>query len=274
MSDIKRGQRVEVGYKGRSFDLIVIDPNGLGKGQPSVGFGFRMGEKYVGPDQTTLSRWLTKECVFQGDESSEIEWLELPSGKRFAVMQIEGLDGNTYKVIEISDWVDIAGDLLEHPGRTKKSLKGRLVKFLVWFATEGLYGKAYIALKGKNTAKDERAIERWIESRYKGTQVRKAYTDCLQAHGTSGQEYAFWTNYIYLGLFEMNAKTMKEKWALVAGDPSIARNYIKEDIGLKAVARCEQYVVEELEEGWWDGETTLKEAHDKAIDIVGSRLKR
>ncbi len=34
--------------------VIVIDPNGLGTDQPSVGFGFRMVERYAGIPNTTF----------------------------------------------------------------------------------------------------------------------------------------------------------------------------------------------------------------------------
>ena len=42
MSGLKRGSLTKLTYEGREFEAIVIDPDGLGKGQPSVGFGFRM----------------------------------------------------------------------------------------------------------------------------------------------------------------------------------------------------------------------------------------
>jgi hypothetical protein len=42
MEELKAGQRITLSFEGREFDVIVIDPNGLGEDQPSVGFGFRM----------------------------------------------------------------------------------------------------------------------------------------------------------------------------------------------------------------------------------------
>ena len=52
----RAGDRIIVTYADREFEVIIINPNGLGKGQPSFGFGFRMAEKYIGIDNTTLSR--------------------------------------------------------------------------------------------------------------------------------------------------------------------------------------------------------------------------
>ena len=56
----KKGDRITLSYEDRDFEVIVIDSDGLDKGQLSVGFGFRMGEKYVGPAQSTLSDWVTE----------------------------------------------------------------------------------------------------------------------------------------------------------------------------------------------------------------------
>ena len=65
----KKGDRIEVTYADKQFEVIVIDSDGLGPGQPAYGFGFRMAEKYIGIDNTTLSR---------------------------RVLQISGSDGNEY----------------------------------------------------------------------------------------------------------------------------------------------------------------------------------
>lgn len=37
--DIRRGDLITVTYEKREFGVIVIDPDGLGPGQPSVGSG-------------------------------------------------------------------------------------------------------------------------------------------------------------------------------------------------------------------------------------------
>ena len=51
---VKKGQLIKIAYEGREFEAIVIDPVGLGKEQPSVGFGFRMIEKNAGIPASTL----------------------------------------------------------------------------------------------------------------------------------------------------------------------------------------------------------------------------
>ena len=43
--DIQKGQILKVRYEDRDFELVVIDPNGLGLDQPTIGFGFRMMER-------------------------------------------------------------------------------------------------------------------------------------------------------------------------------------------------------------------------------------
>lgn len=47
-NDLDEGQKVTVTYEGREFEVIVIDPNGLGEGQPSLGFGLTMMDKHAG----------------------------------------------------------------------------------------------------------------------------------------------------------------------------------------------------------------------------------
>lgn len=88
---VKKGQRITITYENREFDVIVIDPDGLGKGQPSLGFGFGMAEQHIGLPQPTISQW------FQGDSNNEQNTLKLPSGNGFRVIQIFGLDKNQEK---------------------------------------------------------------------------------------------------------------------------------------------------------------------------------
>jgi hypothetical protein len=56
METIKTGDLIVVTYEDREFTAIVIDPNGMGEGEPSVGFGFRMAERHIGIPQPTLTR--------------------------------------------------------------------------------------------------------------------------------------------------------------------------------------------------------------------------
>lgn len=253
MSGLKRGSLTKLTYEGREFEAIVIDPDGLGSGQPSVGFGFRMAERNVGTPQSTLTDWVTG----LGDNKA----LKLPSGKTFRVTDITGTDGNEYSVVEASDWFNLAVDLLINPGRTGKPLRTRLGDFLGWFAVKGFYAEAYVALKGVYDAKDSRATTKWMESRQLGIPARKLYTDLLQSQGCAAFDYANWTNRIYQGLFGMPAKEMKEVWELMAGNKTIARNYVPEAEGLDAVRYCEDMVVRMFVDD-------LTEAHDMAINIA------
>ena len=253
MSDIVTGQRMTLAYEGREFDVIVIEPDGLGEGQPSVGFGFRMMERYAGIPNDTLSRW-----VLDSDGGRE---LKLPSGKAFRVLEIKGSDGNTYSVVEAADWFAIAVDVLVNPGRTGKGIRAKLGDFIGWFAVKGFYAEAFVALKGVYTAKDSRATTRWLEVRQLGKVARKFYTDLLQNLGCEGSDYANWTDFVYQGLFGMRAKKMKDIWELMDGDASIARNYIPKAEGLDAVRYCEDMVVRVYVDN-------LQEAHDTAVNLT------
>ncbi|AFZ35965.1 hypothetical protein Sta7437_2428 [Stanieria cyanosphaera PCC 7437] len=108
---IKAGQKITLTYEDREFEVIVIDPHGLGRNQPLIGFGFRMAERHIGIKHNTLSDWLMKESVFESGRNNESYSLKLPSGKRLRVVEILGTDNNEYMVIEASDWVDLAGDV-------------------------------------------------------------------------------------------------------------------------------------------------------------------
>ena len=56
----KQGDLITVAYEDRDFDVIVIDPDGLGPGLPSVGFGFRQAARYLGIPQQTLTSRVTE----------------------------------------------------------------------------------------------------------------------------------------------------------------------------------------------------------------------
>lgn len=253
MADLKKGSLITLSYEGRDFEVIVIDPHGLGKGQPSVGLGFRMAERHAGIPQPTLSTWVI--------ESEEETNLKPPSGKLFRVIEIKGSDGNNYKVLEASDLFSLAVDVLVNPGRTGKGLRAKLGKFISWFAVKGFYAESYVALKGVYTDKDSRATTQWLESRQLGIPVRKQYTDLLQSQGCQGFEYANWTNHIYQGLFGMPAADMKKVWELMDGNKRVARNYIPQAVGLDAVRYCEDMTVRMFI-------NDLRESHDAAIELT------
>lgn len=252
-NSVNTGDRITLIFEGREFDAIVIDPNGLGIGQPSVGFGFRMAERYTGLSQSTLTDWVT--------DSEGVKLVKLPSGKLFRVTDIDAVDGNTYSIIEASDWFAIAVDLLVNPGRTGKGLRTKLGDFISWFAVKGFYAEAYVAFKGVYTAKDSRATTKWLEARQLGVTARKMYTDLLQSQGCQDSDYAYWTDYVYQGLFGVRASEMRQIWDLVDGNPNIARNYIPKAEGLDAVRFCEDMVVRAFID-------SLAEAHDTAINLT------
>ena len=53
---VKTGDLITVTYEEREFEAVVIDPDGLGPGLPSVGFGFGQATRYIGIPQPTLTR--------------------------------------------------------------------------------------------------------------------------------------------------------------------------------------------------------------------------
>lgn len=250
---VKKGQKVTVTYEDRKFEVIVIDPNGLGEGQPSLGFGFGMMEDHSGLPKQTSSDWL-----IEGVRNDQEKLLKTPSGNTYRVSEITGVDKNTYQVLEVSDWVAIAGDVLKKSGKVRKKTKEKLIDFLTWFATKGLYAECYVALKGVYTQRDSRSVSKWMMARLEGKVKRNKYTDFLKEQGCEGYDYAYWTNYIYEKLFGKTAREMKQYWEVVEGVKAIARNYISEEDGLKAVAYCENQVVELFIDD-------LRDAHDDAI---------
>lgn len=264
---IQKGQLIEISYEGREFDVIVIDPNGIGKGQPSIGFGFGMMERHAGLPTSTSNNWL------QGVPNNEHECLKLPSGNTYRVSRIMGEDNNEYIVLEVSQWVSVAIDVIKKPGKVRKSTLHQILDFLGWFAVKGLYADAYTLLKSGYTEADSRAISAWLQARLQGIVRRNKYTKFLQdCDCQEWFEYANWTNYIYRGLFGKDKKQMIEEWELIEGARTIGRNYIPEVKGLEAVAYCENQVVE-----LYVGD--LRKAHDDAINYAklkffGSSLGR
>ena len=107
---VKKRDHIEVTYADKQFEVIVIYPDGLGPGQPSFGFGYRMAEKYIGIARQTLSDRVVR--------NSDGITFKNPSDKRFRVSEISGFDGNQYSVIEASDRFDLATDVLINPGKT------------------------------------------------------------------------------------------------------------------------------------------------------------
>lgn len=253
MATPQQGDLIVVTYEDREFQAIVIDPDGLGDGEPSVGFGFRMASRHIGIPQQTLTNRVTQ---IEG-----MEVLETPSGKAFRVTQIHGADGNDYKVIEVADWFDLSMDILLNPGKMRKPTREKIGAFLRWFAIKGFYAEASVALKGVYTAKSSRATTRWLIQRQSGKFARKTYTDLLLELKVHSSAYGKWTNAVYKGLFGIPAVEMKKNWLLMAGDAKIARNYISEVDGIAAVKFCEDMVVRMYVDD-------LEEAHQEAIRLT------
>lgn len=84
---LKSGQIIPLRYANRDLKAIIIDPNGLGSGKPSIGLGFRGMDRLIGIRQQTLTDRVTE---IQGDK-----YLKLPSGATFRVTEILAEDGNT-----------------------------------------------------------------------------------------------------------------------------------------------------------------------------------
>jgi hypothetical protein len=225
-----------------------------------------MMERHGGLSESTLSDWVTKESVFEGDRNNEVQSLKLPSGKLFRVTEIIGLDKNLYYVLEVSEWVILAADILKKPGKVKKPTQNNLIDFLSWFAVKGFYADAYATLKGSYTEADSRSVSAWMQVRLEGISKRNKYTKFLQECGCEEwYEYANWTDYVYQGLFGMKKSKMVEAWDLVEGDKNIGRNYIPKTEGLEAVAYCEKQVIELFH-------TDLTQAHDDAINFAKRRF--
>ena len=104
MPEFRAGQIIPLRYKSRELKAVIIDPNGLGPDKPTIGLGFRGMNRHIGVPQQTLS-----------DRVTEIEgskYLKLPSGNTFRVTEINADDNNRYLLLEASDWVDLALELL------------------------------------------------------------------------------------------------------------------------------------------------------------------
>ena len=193
--------------------------------------------------------------------------MKLPSGNTFRVSAITGLDNNEYLVLEVSEWVAVAADVLKTPKKVKKPTLNNLVDFLSWFAVKGFYADAYANLKGSYTEADSRAVSAWMQVRLAGISLRNKYTQFLQQQGCEEwYEYANWTNCIYEGLFGMKKSDMVKQWEVVEGNKRIGRNHIPEVEGLEAVAYCEKQVIELMH-------IDLKQAHDDAINFAKKKFK-
>lgn len=266
---LEAGQIIPLKFRDREFRAIVIDPDGLGYNRPTIGLGYRSMSRHTEVPLTTL----VKRVIEITDEEENVEtsgkFLKLPSGKLFKVVQILANDNNTYQVIEATDWVELARDWAKKPGKLGAKAKNGLIDFLAWFAAEGLYAEAYTFLKETYTREDSERIQQWLVARQAGKPARKDWAYAISEQGgNSPYKYGKWTNYVYRGLFGMDASEMKKIWeAPVSGSRHIARNYIPETVGIEMVEYCEKLVsVFELDD--------LEEAHDDAIRMTQKKFRQ
>ncbi|MEM8810410.1 MAG: hypothetical protein AAGF01_30730 [Cyanobacteria bacterium P01_G01_bin.38] len=265
---LQTGQLVPIRFKDREFQAIIIDPDGLGVGRPTIGLGYRGMSRHTDVPIATLVQRVV-DIPSEGDPNNAGKFLKLPSGKMFRVIQIEAIDGNTYQVIEASEWVELAKDWAQNPGRLRTKAKNGLIEFLAWFAAEGLYAEAYTFLKQTYTREDSEIIQQWLVSREAGKPYRKDWAYAIaDKGGPNPYKYGKWTNYVYKGLFGMDAAKIKEIWeSPVSGSRHVARNYIPESVGLEMVAYCERLVaVFDLDD--------LERAHDEAIRMTQMKFRQ
>lgn len=266
---LEAGQIIPIKFRDREFRAIIIDPDGLGYNRPTIGLGYRSMSRHTDVPLTTLvKRVIELTDEEEGSETSG-KFLKLPSGKLFKVTEILGNDNNTYQVIEATDWVELARDWAKKPGKLGAKAKNGLIDFLAWFAAEGLYAEAYTFLKETYTREDSERIQQWLVARQAGKPARKDWAYAISEQGgSSPYKYGKWTNYVYRGLFGMDAAEIKKIWeAPVSGSRHIARNYIPETVGLEMVEYCEKLVsVFELDD--------LEDAHDEAIRMTQKKFRQ
>jgi len=147
---ITTGQKIVLDFQGDDLEAIIIDPNGVGKGQPSVGLDLRTMVQHGLLPQMTLSDWI---------ESVNKDWIKLPSGN---TLKVHRLDIDEVFVVEICAWIMLSVnsplDDIDFP-RTP--------------AIHGFYADAYAISKGEFTKEDSKAIEKWVSSRI-GEVLRKS----------------------------------------------------------------------------------------------------
>jgi hypothetical protein len=266
---LEAGQLVPVRFKEREFTVIIIDPDGFGPGRPTVGLGYRGMSRHTDVPVNTLIQRVVELSPEEGDPLKPEKALKLPSGKLFKVIQIEANDGNTYQVIEASDWVELARDWAKNPGRLGTPAKNGLIDFLAWFAAEGIYAAAYTFIKRTYTYEDSQIIQQWLVAREAGKPARKDWAFAIAEQGGSSPfKFGKWTNYVYKGLFGMDAAQMKKMWeAPMSGSKHVARNYIPESVGLEMLRYCEKMVsVMEFDD--------LERAHDEAIRLTQIKFQQ
>ena len=266
---LETGQVIPVRFKDKEFRAVIIDPDGFGYNRPTIGIGLRSMSRHTDVPVNTIIQRIVELPIEEGDPNSGGKFLKLPSKKLFRVIQISGNDGNDYSVIEAADWVELVRDWAKNPGKLRSKAKNGLIDFLAWFAAEGLYAEAYTFLKETYTREDNERIQQWLVARQSGKPARKDWAYAIaEQGGASPFKYGQWTNYVYRGLFGMDAAEMKKIWeAPISGSKHVARNYIPESIGLEMVEYCEKLVaVFGLED--------IERSHDEAIRMTQIKFRQ
>jgi hypothetical protein len=266
---LEAGQIIPIKFKDREFRAIIIDPDGLGHNRPTIGLGYRAMSRHTDVPLTTLVKRVVELTDDTGSADAPGKFLQLPSGKLFKVVEILGNDNNTYQVIEAVDWVELARDWAKKPGKLGTKAKNGLIDFLAWFAAEGLYAEAYTFIKQTYTREDSERIQQWLVSRQAGKPARKDWAYAISEQGDNSPfKFGKWTNYIYRGLFGMDAAEIKQLWeSPVSGSRHIARNYIPESVGVDMIAYCEKLIsVLEFDD--------LERAHDEAIRLTQMKFRQ
>jgi Helix-turn-helix domain of resolvase len=275
--ELRAGQRLNLKYKGRALEAIIINPHAFGHNKPSIGLNFSMGERCAGITHNKFVQWTRKTRSKNPEDFADtdtVQYFELPqSKKQFAIHHLPfdesdyklgygNLTINYHKVIEASEFIDLCFEVLTHiklPYQSKEKLKD----FLKWFAIEGFYAQAYTIIRGAYTKADSEQLHQWLEARLRNKAERLPYARCVvELH----ENPAYWTNYTYLNLFGKIASEMRDEWQTIDGSPQIARNHIAESLGLEAVG-----FVERMTTDLYAGD--LQEAHDIAIKTAKRKFK-
>ncbi|NEO57309.1 MAG: hypothetical protein F6K54_32100 [Okeania sp. SIO3B5] len=274
--ELKQGQRLNLVYKNRKFEAIIINPHAFGHNKPSIGLNFRMSKEYAGITDKQLAKWTRQARNENPDDfhsTDIVEYFELPNNKkRFAVYHLpfdeeykklgySNLTSSYHNVIEVSEFIDMAFELLTLTGKKQiitNTTKEKIKDFLKWFATEGFYAQAYTVIQGVYTKADSEALHQWLEARLRNKHERLPYARFI---AEIRQSPAYWTDYTYIKLFGKLASEMRLEWETIDGTPTIARNHIPEALGLEAVGFVERMTTE-LYTG------NLSEAHDISINAA------
>lgn len=254
-SNLKTGECILIPYKSCELRAVILNPNGLGNNKPTLGLELSIIDDLMGIPGKYLANWMI--------ETEEGYFLKLPSGNVFKLISVNGNERNSIKVVEASDCVGIAKDLLKYPGVLKKTKTSSIIDFLPWFHVDGFYAQAYSLINRVYSDRDSQKLQYWKQNRQLGIPCRKDYSSYIHSQD---RQHGKWTNVIYQGLFGFKAAEMKQIWATQAGSANIARNHIPEAMGLQAVCHCERLVVLLRLDN-------LSEAHAEAIRLTRKKFR-